>query len=568
MRAVLQGLDPVDSWRRYLAVADARVDLRLVKATQQWIRDEFAAAAQREQRPGTARLVLLDARQGLLDAPALPSLEDFVADAGLEDFAQSEQIQAYQARYGALAVRQRRSQRLLDRQLAALRWLETLAARAPQPTDPVENWLHPLLADKLAAAGFPTLNALLAHIHARGSLWHRGIRGIGAGKASRIVQWLRMQEVALHQPLGAHADMPRRAWSTELRHNIVPGGLDVLPIEKLRLPHELSGAQGSNRAPQGHCQIRALDDLQALQCWLGPAPSPTPSTAMRAPSGTSPRPGHTYRAYRKEAERLLLWAVLERSKPLSSLDADDALAYLHFLTHPEPAARWCSPQKHERWSPAWRPFTGPLAPVSVAHAARVLRALFRFLVAQGYLDSALFDTPMPVFPRAVKERTLTYQQPACTTSTQTGNSKPTEPHLALRLSICAAAPRLRLRQLCDARLCDLTPDPIDPSRWHLQLPPVRGRLPPRIALPAQAVALLQARSGARGWPSGAGLPLHPDWHVFEQNPRAPKLRGRQPATPGSGILPGTLRDQLRGWQRRSLAATSAVETDVITPNAG
>ena len=35
----------------------------------------------------------------------------------------------------------------------------------------------------------------------------------------------------------------------------------------------------------------------------------------------------TQRAYRKEAERLILWAIVERGKALSSLNTEDAVAY-------------------------------------------------------------------------------------------------------------------------------------------------------------------------------------------------------------------------------------------------
>ncbi|MEI2769769.1 MAG: hypothetical protein V9G98_03200 [Candidatus Competibacter sp.] len=38
----------------------------------------------------------------------------------------------------------------------------------------------------------------------------------------------------------------------------------------------------------------------------------------------------TLRNYRKEAERLLLWALLERGKPLSSLTREDCLQYEAF----------------------------------------------------------------------------------------------------------------------------------------------------------------------------------------------------------------------------------------------
>ena len=57
--SVVQDLDVRRSWERYFRV-DGDDGSRTVQATIQWIRDEFAAAAKRQARPGTARLVLLD----------------------------------------------------------------------------------------------------------------------------------------------------------------------------------------------------------------------------------------------------------------------------------------------------------------------------------------------------------------------------------------------------------------------------------------------------------------------------------------------------------------------------
>ena len=61
MRSIVQGLDVRASWERYLAVEGSAADQRLVRATIAWIRDEFAAAAKKQDRFGTARLVRLDA---------------------------------------------------------------------------------------------------------------------------------------------------------------------------------------------------------------------------------------------------------------------------------------------------------------------------------------------------------------------------------------------------------------------------------------------------------------------------------------------------------------------------
>ena len=48
MRAVVQGIDTRASWDRYLKLEGEGTDQRLVRSTIAWIRDEFAAAAQRE----------------------------------------------------------------------------------------------------------------------------------------------------------------------------------------------------------------------------------------------------------------------------------------------------------------------------------------------------------------------------------------------------------------------------------------------------------------------------------------------------------------------------------------
>src|SRR4051794_27846897 len=100
MRALVQGLDLRSSWDRYLAVEGEATDLRRVKATIDWIRSEFAAAARRQAKPGTARLVVLDASR-IPDVDGRPSLHEFAASVGMEDFSEVEQLEAYEAAFGS-----------------------------------------------------------------------------------------------------------------------------------------------------------------------------------------------------------------------------------------------------------------------------------------------------------------------------------------------------------------------------------------------------------------------------------------------------------------------------------
>lgn len=125
-----------------------------------------------------------------------------------------------------------------------------------------------------------------------------------------------------------------------------------------------------NRA-NGRQQIAAADDLSAIRAWL----------ARVVDTKT------TFDNYRKEAERLLLWSVVQPGKPLSSLTHEDRLAYRVFLGDPQPRSRFVSDggRKFPRHDPRWRPFYGALAVSSQRQAMVILNALFSWLVEAGYL---------------------------------------------------------------------------------------------------------------------------------------------------------------------------------------
>lgn len=145
----------------------------------------------------------------------------------------------------------------------------------------------------------------------------------------------------------------------------------LAPIERTVLPAKLDGTQGANRAVNTRAQIAADNDVDAIRAWLARfADSPT-----------------TFASYRKESERLLWWAVLERGTPLSGLSHEDLLAYQAFLRDPQPASRWCMPngRKFGRQDAGWRPFAGPLSASSQRQAIVILNTLFSWLVNAGYL---------------------------------------------------------------------------------------------------------------------------------------------------------------------------------------
>ena len=145
----------------------------------------------------------------------------------------------------------------------------------------------------------------------------------------------------------------------------------LVPLERLVLPATLDGRAGANRAPAAAIkQISAETDIEAVQAWL-------------AEFHDSP---NTFRNYRKEVERLLLWSFHELDKPLSALMREDLARYEAFLEDPQPRDGWCGPRQ-TRDNPAWRPFEGPLAAASRRQVLVILNSMFSYLVSAGYLAS-------------------------------------------------------------------------------------------------------------------------------------------------------------------------------------
>jgi len=386
MRALAQGLDERASWDRYLRIEGEHTDIRTVRRTVTWIRDEFAAAARREQKPGTARLILLDPERIGADA-TLPSLEDFAAQRGLEDFSEAEQVEAFELEYpSAKALRRRRRPResrrarVIARQLEAIQWLQDLVAQQPAPEDSVSAWLNPALAVRLEATGLFTLRDVVERVNARGARWWKDAPAIGALKAARIVDWLQHNGPSLGLALAPHVGVPRRELGRVALAAVRPPETGIAPFETFIIPAHLDGSAGHFRAPATACLLTASNDHQAIGEWL---------KAKESGSGTGVMTS-TQRSYRKEAERLLLWSVLVRQMPLSSLGAEDVQAFRHFLEDPPPT--WCGPRHQQRWSLQWRPLEGALSTTALRQAMVILRSLFAFLVANRYLVETPFAT--------------------------------------------------------------------------------------------------------------------------------------------------------------------------------
>ena len=245
--------------------------------------------------------------------------------------------------------------------------LEPVLVLRPAGADPLDTWIDPRLAGRLAALGVQTPAELVAAVNRGGHTWYRRIPGVGRVAADRLMAWLQANEPSIGARIEPSALIPRAAL-IEAAKDARPV-MAIVPIEKLALPATLDGRDGTNRASDA-CRIGAVNDLAAIQAWLAARAAGSP---------------HTERAYRREAERLLLWAVFARGRALSSLDVDDAVAYREFLSDPTPVSTWVGPSSAPRFSAQWRPFTGPLSNRSVAQALTVVRSMADWLVAMRYL---------------------------------------------------------------------------------------------------------------------------------------------------------------------------------------
>jgi len=338
LRAVAEGVSVVEAARRYLAIehgAEAVSAHRLVV-------DRARALARRRGDPRW-RLIGLEIQDGTAVAAA-PSLDAWAEAEGLGDWSENELQAMYAERFGQADEGQRRRQvrnaRLRAHRLELLRKLEAVAAEKASATDLVDGWLPSALAEALRRGGVLTLADLQARI-ARGGRWWSGLPAFGPIKAARLAALVQML-------LGPAAG----AWP-----------VSIAAAELARL----SGTQGVNRLQGGGSAIEADDDLQAIRAWI----------AARAGSTA------TSKQYEREAERFVLWCVLERHKALSDAMAEDCRAYMDFLA--DVPGRWISRRKAARLQPGWAPFRGGLTLASQRLAVAILHSLFGWLVQARYL---------------------------------------------------------------------------------------------------------------------------------------------------------------------------------------
>lgn len=393
LRGYLGGLDLGEMASRYLEGSiGSDPDLRVAKSQLRWIREQLVIAAHRRGREfRDARLIQIDPEKlkYVRQQPTM-SLDQFREERDpYEMMSEAELLELFQEEFGGTIDRRAgRNDRLRRRQLAALLQLEQLLAADPTPGDGVDGWLDPALAERLLAVDIKTLRDLVEWINTHGYRWWNYVPKVGEKAALQITAWLKSDYVVratgLH--IAAHASVPARLVNRKALMAALPRQTGIVPFERFLVPSALSGEHGSNRGVR--CRLNANNDYEAIHEWLR----------------VQPENSHTARAYRKEAERYLLWSIIELGKPISDQTSADCVSYRTFLKALNPEAKgangdavgwpfrvpreaWIGPNSAERFSDDWRPFAGPLSPQSQQQAIVIVRALCTWLVGRRYLDS-------------------------------------------------------------------------------------------------------------------------------------------------------------------------------------
>lgn len=134
------------------------------------------------------------------------------------------------------------------------------------------------------------------------------------------------------------------------------------------------------------------DDVQAVSVWLA-------ARAERSP--------HTFDAYRRESQRLLVW-LKEQQLSLKNMHLSDLHRYYQHLQHPP--EHWLRPRKPHQGQILLdtQLLISGLSPSSLDYARRVLGLLFDYLQQAGYLSRNLVRLSQR--PATLQQQSLTVQR--------------------------------------------------------------------------------------------------------------------------------------------------------------
>ncbi|WP_347990110.1 site-specific integrase [Methylomonas sp. AM2-LC] len=243
----------------------------------------------------------------------------------------------------------------------------------PSYEDPLSYWVPPTILLKLKHLKLTTCQEFITFFATSEKFWWAGIDGLGEVHAKQV------QEIFTN----LFPESLIKAVAVIDRTPIVYE-TGVVPLERLLIPEHINGSMGVNRS-ETRPDIEINNDLSAIYAWLKRHDIQT----------------HTYRSYKREAERLLLWSLTVKFKAISSLDHEDIKEYFKFIKSPKPIEKWVGRPRKQN-DIRWRPFKGPLSHQSQKLAYTIIKGLFGFLVEVHYLKHNPFSV-LPMFKKQTKE---------------------------------------------------------------------------------------------------------------------------------------------------------------------
>lgn len=469
LKAVAMGVPFQAAALRYLGIHHGHQAAGVHRLTVESVR----ALARRQHEPawrliGLVIRVDVEMQQG-------PSLAEFVASRGLEDWSEEDVGRFYLEAYpeqaeAAGSARAKRRERLRSAQLALLEKLEKRSVVPPSPVDPVATWFDPVTAQRLVDAGMVSLLDLADRI-ALGGRWFNAMPGVGIKKAERIAAFVR-DLLGDNYALQRRFIVPLEGCSDDAAKP--PAGLPDL-LDAQRLPSQLT-------YEPAYSVLAARSDVAAIGEWIA-AKAGSPQTVL---------------GYRREATRLLLWLREEGGgKGFGDMTASDCSRYAAFLADIPP--HWKSKARARPGADGWAPFRGPLSHQSRQYALNVLGTFFTWLQAAQYIPSnpwVLVNRKLGDDPAARKLDTKAIGEGAMAEILRVIHAQPASPSRARILFVLGfvEAVGLRSQELISARLKDFS---LEPEGWvlHVHGKGAKNRV---AAVPGQALDALQAYLRERG----------------------------------------------------------------------
>ena len=345
--------------------------------------------------------IAVQAQPVTVQAPKVLSLEEFAAQFDPDMFSEAELIERYEEalaearaepapdlapspsqveiplapetepsiQTGAVQVLQAgrsAAERMAD-VLHAINWLDEHLGTKPERAHRVEQWVVMSGSQKeaLGKAGVITLGNLVDWISLKGDRWYDELPGYGVRRAENLLAWLHRWTLT---PAPGLSRLPALANSRELQ---ISSPYEMQPLTSMLWPEELDGSDGKFRALTANT-MEASNDVEAVQAWFRKIQQKSP---------------HTQEAYQRAIERLILWAIHERKRALSSLTEDDFFAFKKFLINPP--EHWVQVAKgtKQKYTDGWRPLRGPLNAQSLNVTFSAVRAMYTHWKKSGYISA-------------------------------------------------------------------------------------------------------------------------------------------------------------------------------------